>query len=109
MFGKRKVPFDPQRPAPPPPPPPPPPPSGGWLPAEKMNGALEAAIRLFTQALTQAGQAAGGLGLAAAPPAGVAALLADCIVYPGEESEEFLTLGITADFKAFSYQPHCRL
>jgi hypothetical protein len=74
-----------------------------------MNAALDAAIRLFTQALEQAGRNCEGLAIAGPPPASVAALLADCVVYPGEQGPEFLTLGLTRDFEGFSYQPHCRL
>jgi hypothetical protein len=79
------------------------------LPVEKMNAALDAAIRLFTHALKQAGQDCGGLALDGPAPPAVASLLAESVTYPSENGSEFLTLGLSLDFKAFSYQPHCRL
>ncbi len=99
MFGRRKTPVNQ---APPPPSPPRP-----WEPAEKMDRALEAAIRLYTEAFRTAGGDCMALGLPGAPPSGVAGLLADCVVY--NDGREFLTLGVTRDFEAFSYQPHCQL
>jgi hypothetical protein len=105
MFGRRKTPFSANVSSPPPPPP-----SGnGWPPFRKMDAALDAAIRLFSRALEQAGQEVAGLSLPGPPPTSVAALLSDCIVYAGEDGPEFLTLGTSEDFKAFAYQPHCRL
>ena len=86
-----------------------PPPADVWPPFQKMDGALEAALRLFTQALEQAGQDCGGLGVRGPVPACVARLLADCVVYEGSRGRGYLTLGLTPDFKAFTYQPHCRL
>lgn len=102
MFGRRKIPFGADAP-------PPPPSADEWLPFSKMNHALDSAIRLFSRALEQAGQDVGGLAIAGDPPPDVAALLADCIVYAGETGPEYLTLGISPDFKSFAYQPHCRL
>lgn len=104
MFGRRTTPiaFGPSNP-------PPPPPGDNWPPFDKMNSALDAAIRLFARALEQAGRDCEGLGTAGPPPPAVASLLADCVVYPGERGSEFLTLGLTRDFESFSYQPHCRL
>jgi hypothetical protein len=91
------------------PPGPPPPPAETWVPLVKMNTALDAAIRLFTQALDQAGHDCGGLALRGPVPPAVASLLADSIVYPGEDGPEFLTLGLTVDFNGHSYPPHFRL
>ncbi len=104
MFGRRTTPFSAGAPTPPPPPS-----DGGWPPFRKMDAALDAAIRLFTRALEDAGQDCGGLSIPGAPPPAVAALLADCIVYEEDRGPEYLTLGVTQDFKAFSYEPHCRL
>ncbi|BCM16363.1 hypothetical protein MJ8_01210 [Mesorhizobium sp. J8] len=74
-----------------------------------MDAALEAAGRLFTQALNQAGRDCAGLALKGPVPPAVAGLLADCIVYPGQNGPEFLTLGLTRDFKGYTYPPHFRL
>jgi hypothetical protein len=105
MFGRRKEPFG----APPSAPPPP----GGKepFPIDKMDHALEAAIRLFTRALDDAGVDAGGLALRGAVPADVGALVAGCTTYCNSDDGilTYLALGITPDFKSFSYPPHCRL
>lgn len=102
MFGRRTG-FGTRAPSPPPPP------SDIWPPHQKMDGALDAAIRLITRALDQAGYDCGRLAIRGPVPSNVAKLLADCIVYSGENGSEYLTLGLTRDLKAFSYQPHCRL
>lgn len=102
MFGRRTG-FGTRAPSPPPPP------SDVWPPYQKMNGALDAAIRLITQSLDQAGYDCGRLAMRGPVPSNVAKLLSDCIVYEGENGSEYLTLGLTRDLKAFSYQPHCRL
>ena len=104
MFGRRKEPIRP--PAAPPPP-------GGSepFPIDKMDRALEAAIRLFTRVLDDAGVDAGALALRGPVPPYVGELLAGCTTYlAGDEcTPTFLALGITPDFKAFAYPPHCRL
>jgi hypothetical protein len=76
-----------------------------------MDHALEAAIRLFTRALDDAGVDAGALALRGAVPSNVTELLANCTTYRGEDDGglTYLILGLTADFKAFIYPPHCRL
>lgn len=74
-----------------------------------MDAALDAAIRLFTQSLEQSGHDCGELAIRGPAPSSVTKLLSDCVVYQGKNGLEFLTLGLTKDFKAFSYQPHCRL
>ena len=109
MFGRRKVPFGS---GPASPPPPPPPPSGKEpFPIEKMDAALVAVIRLFTRTLDEAGVDAGGLTMRGDVPANVAQLLAGCITYRGEDDggPTYLALGLTKDFKAMMYPPHCRL
>ena len=106
MFGRRKTPFGGNLN------PPPPPVDKDPFPIEKMDCALDAAIRLFTRVLDDAGVDAGKLALRGqSVPDGVGALLADCTTYRGEENggPTYLALGITADFKAFMYPPHCRL
>jgi len=103
MFGRRTTPFGGA------PNPPSPPSNDDWPPFKKMDAALDAAIRLFSRALEQAAQDIGGLSIPGEAPPSVSSLLADCIVYPGRNGPEFLTLGITRDFKGFTYQPHCRL
>lgn len=104
MFGRRKMP--PGSPASQPPP-------GGseTFPIEKMDAALDGAIRLFTRVLDDAGVDAGGLAIRGEVPADVTRALAECTTYRGEADGglTYLVLGITADFKAFMYPPHCRL
>src|SRR5918994_2277000 len=104
MFGRRKVPAG--GPAVPPPP-------GGKepFPIDKMDRALEAAIRLFTRVLDDAGVDAGALAIRGEVPADVGTLLAGCTTYRAADNEPptYLALGITLDFKAFAYPPHCRL
>jgi hypothetical protein len=104
VFGRRKTPFGG---------PPSPPPPGGKdpYPIDKMDSALDGAIRLFTRALDHAGVDAGRLAVRGAVPARVTAALADCTSYRGEDDGglTYLVLGLTSDFKAFTYQPHCRL
>lgn len=102
MFGRRGA--DNNKNVPPVPPAPP-----QWPPAAKMDAALDAAIRLYTEALESAGKDCGGLAIRGPVPKSVARLLADCVSYEGRNGTEYLTLGLTPDFKAFSYQPHCRL
>lgn len=104
MFGRRKQPVQP--PAGPPPP-------GGKepFPIDKMDRALEGAIRLFTRVLDDAGVDPGALALRGPVPDGVTQALADCTTYRGQEDGglTYLALGLTADFKEFMYPPHCRL
>ena len=112
MFGRRK-----QPPANPPPgnPPPgsPPPPSGADepFPIDKMDRALDGAIRLFTRVLDDAGVDAGGLAIRGPVPANVTKALAECTTYRGQADGglTYLALGLTADFKQFMYPPHCNL
>jgi hypothetical protein len=104
VFGRRKVAFG-EAPAAPPP-------IGKEpLPVDKMDDALLAAIRLFTRVLDEAGVDAGGLAMRGDVPPNVTRMLADCVTYRGEDDGgiTYLTLGITEDFKAFMYPPHCRL
>ncbi|HEY0164202.1 MAG TPA: hypothetical protein VGB39_02390 [Sphingomicrobium sp.] len=100
MFGRRKEP-----PAAPPP--------GGQepFPIDKMDAALDGAIRLFTRVLDNAGVDPGQLAIRGAVPAGVTKALAECTTYRGEDDGglTYLALGLTADFKEFMYPPHCRL
>jgi hypothetical protein len=102
MFGRRAA--DPGKNVPPPAPP-----ADVWAPIRQMDDALEAALRLFTRELELAGQDCGGLAVRGPVPADVRKLVSECIVYQGSKGAEYLTLGLTRDFKAFSYQPHCRL
>jgi len=77
-----------------------------------MDGALDAAIRLFTRALDDAGVDIGGLALRGQQvPVGVGTLLANCTNYRSDDQggETYLALGVTLDFKSFAYPPHCRL
>lgn len=105
MFGRRKVPFGGSPAAPPPPP------GKEPFPIEKMDRALDGAIRLFTRALDDAGTDAGALAIRGDVPAGVTQALAECTTYRGEDDGglTYLVLGLTTDFKAFMYPPHCRL
>ena len=100
MFGRRKAP-----PAAPPPRGPEP------FPIDKMDAALEGAIRLFTRVLDDAGVDAGHLAIRGAVPVQVTKALAECTTYRGEDDGglTYLALGITPDFKEFMYPPHCRL
>ena len=107
MFGRRKTPFGGNAN-----PPPPPLGAGKPFPIDKMDNALDAAIRLFTRVLDDAGVDAGGLALRGQPiPADVGSLLASCTTYINERdgTPTYLALGVTPDFKAFSYPPNCRL
>ena len=107
MFGRRKVPVGGSAAAPPPPPP-----SGKEpFPIEKMDRALEGAIRLFTRVLDDAGVDAGALAIRGEVPVRVTEALAACTTYRGEDDGglTYLALGITKDLEAFSYSPHCRL
>jgi len=81
------------------------------FPIDKMDRALEAAIKLFTKVLDDARVDAGGLAIRGAVPDNVSGLIADCTTYRGEDDGglTYLALGITPDFKAFLYPPHCRL
>jgi len=106
MFGRRKVPVGGSPAAPPPPP------SGKEpFPIEKMDRALDGAIRLFTRVLDDAGVDAGALAIRGEVPANVTQRLADCTTYRGEDDggATYLVLGLTKDFKAYMYPPHCRL
>ena len=108
MFGRRKVPFGGAAGSSPPPPPP----AGKeGYPIERMDEALSAEIKLFTRVLSEAGVDCGGLALRGPVPADVTRLLADSTTYRGEDDGglSYLALGITRDFKAFMYPPHCRL
>lgn len=78
-------------------------------PGGKVDLAMQAAIRLFTEVLRAAGRDPEALGLAGPPPADVARLVAECVTYTGENGPQYMTLGLTRDFHAFSYQPHCFL
>lgn len=104
MFGRRKSPVG-DTPATPPP--------GGKepFPIEKMDRALDGAIRLLTRALDEAGEDSGKLAIRGAVPGGVTSALSNCTTYRGEDdgSPTYLALGVTHDFEAFSYQPHCLL
>ena len=106
MFGRRKLPF-----GAPPASPPQPPADKEPFPIDKMDSALDGAIRLFTKALDDAGVDAGKLAIRGTVPSGVTDALAQCTSYRGQEdgSLTFLVLGLTADFKQFYYPPHCRL
>lgn len=104
MFGRRKNPVG-GGPATPPP--------GGKepFPIEKMDRALDGAIRLLTRALDEANVDAGKLAIRGSVPSGVTDALAACTSYRGQDdgSLTFLALGLTPDFKGFLYPPHCRL
>ena len=102
MFGRRKE----------PPSSPPPPPGGAEpFPIDKMDSALDGAIRLFTRALDDAGVDCGELAIRGEVPANVTQALAACTTYRGEDDGglTYLVLGLTPDFKQFMYPPHCRL
>ena len=104
MFGRRKSPVG-DNPATPPP--------GGKepFPIDKMDRALDGAIRLLTRALDEAGDDPGKLAIRGAVPVGVTQALAECTTYRGavDGSLTYLVLGLTSDFEAFMYPPHCRL
>lgn len=105
MFGRRKVPLGtPQGETPPP---------GGKepFPIDKMDDALDGAIRLFTRVLDDAGVDAGALAIRGGVPTNVTQALAECTTYRGQDDGglTYLVLGLTKDFKAYMYPPHCRL
>lgn len=75
----------------------------------KIDRAMSGAVALLTQVLADAGRDPGALGMSGPAPQNVAALIAECITYDGDKGREYATLGVTRDFKAFSYQPHCYL
>lgn len=105
MFGRRKTPFGGNAN-----PPPSPPQAGEPFPIDKMDHALDASIRLFTRVLDDAGVDAGSLALRGQPvPEDVGRLLASCTTYEHDGKPTYLALGVTPDFKQFSYPPHCRL
>jgi len=94
--------------------------SGGGRPGRRdLAGVLEqggsidraasAAIALFTETLRAADLDPGALAGTGPIPENLNAMLADCITYDGNKGREYVTLGTTRDFKAFSYQPHCFL
>ena len=101
MFGRRREP--PSSPLPP----------GGRepFPIDKMDSALDGAIRLFTRVLDDAGVDSGGLAIRGEVPDNVEQRLANCTTYRGgaDGGPVYLALGLTTDFKAFHYPPHCRL
>ena len=101
-FGRRKTSASSQ-------PPSPPTDLTSWQPYAKMDAALTGAIYLFTEALERAGKDCGGLAMRGAIPPNVGELLADCVICPDKDGQEFVTLGLTTNLEAFSYQPHCRL
>jgi hypothetical protein len=107
MFGRRKVPFGSKPPEPPIPPP------GGAepFPIDKMDRALDGAIRLFTRVLDDAGIDPGPLAIRGEVPTGVTQALAECTSFRGQDDGgmTFLVLGLTEDFKGFAYPPHCEL
>ena len=105
MFGRRNAGFGRKAP------PPPPPASFDPFPIDKMDRALEAAIRLFTKVLDDAGVDCGKLAIRGAVPPNVGSLIAECVTYRSEPDGDptFLALGVTPDLKQFSYPPHCRL
>jgi hypothetical protein len=108
MFGKRRVPFGGKPKAEPPIPP-----GGGAepYPIERMDAALDGAIRLFTRALDLAGIDMGSLAIRGSVPADVIQQLTDCTSFRGGEdgSPTYLVLGVTRDFKAMMYPPHCQM
>jgi hypothetical protein len=82
------------------------------FPVEKIDRALDAAIRLFTRVLDQAGLDCGYLPLRGSPvPADVGALVANCTTYLGEAdgAPTYLVLGVSHDFESFNFAPQCRL
>jgi len=75
-------------------------------PGGKIDRAMQAAIHLFSEVLTQAGCDPDGLALHGPVPPGVAAMVAECVTYEDANGPAYLTLGLTHDFETFSYQPH---
>ena len=80
MFGRRKV---PPRHSPDSPPPPP----GGKepFPIDKMDRALDGAIRLLTRTFDEANVHAGKLAIRGPVPSGVTGALAECTSYRGQD------------------------
>jgi hypothetical protein len=74
-----------------------------------MDRALEAAIGLFTHTLDEAGVDAGQLALRGQVPVDVGGLIAGCTTYRDGVTPTYLALGVSPDFKAMAYPPHCRL
>jgi hypothetical protein len=61
--------------------------------------------------LDEAGVDCGALAIRSDVPPEVTLALADCTTYRGEDDGglTYLVLGLTGDFKAFMYPPHCQL
>lgn len=74
-----------------------------------LDRALCASIALFSEVLAAAGEDPGALGMEGGGSGRVGELLAQSITYTGAAGPEYVTLGVSQDFKAFSYQPHCFL
>ena len=79
------------------------------LPGWTIDRAMCAAIAVMGEALSAAGQHPGALAIDDAPVPGTSNMIAQCITYDGAAGPEYVTLGVTRDFEAFSYQPHCFL
>ncbi|NUT01130.1 MAG: hypothetical protein HOP96_09160, partial [Sphingomonas sp.] len=105
VFGRRKIPAGTGSTNPPPP--------GNKepFPIDKMDRALDGAIRLFTRAFDNAGVDPGPLAIREVVPENVSQSFADCTTFRGEEDggQTYIVLGLTKDFQGFMYPPHCRL
>lgn len=87
---------------------PPPSPAPKWWPVAQLCPALDATLALFTAALRPIGRDLGPFSQSGATGV-VARQLTEAIRHDGADGPIFVNLGITPDFKAFSYQPHCNL
>ncbi len=78
-------------------------------PGGKIDTAMSAAIGLFTRILQEEGRDVGNYAMPEHNGAQVRELVAKCITYEDGGVAQYATLGVTRDFNAFSYQPHCFL
>jgi hypothetical protein len=98
MFGRKGLTPPPAAPQPP----------QQWWPVAQLGPALDATLALFTSALHPIGRDLGPFSRTTAV-SGVANQLTGAIVNDDARGREFVNLGITTDFKGFTYQPHCHL
>lgn len=79
-----------------------------WWPVAQLGPALDATLALFTSALRPIGRDLGPFSQAGSTSQ-VAQQLTQAVLHTDASGPKFVNLGITTDFKAFTYQPHCNL
>lgn len=79
-----------------------------WWPVAQLVPALDATLALFTAALRPIGRDLGPFSRDGSP-SDVARQLTAAVLHDDADGPKFVNLGITTDFKAFTYQPHCNL